>query len=131
MFWVLPDTVTKAWQLPGDRLRRQGPVQLPSADTQSPQPSHSAAPSPGQGAKRHPVQLPFDHSSLTAQEPSASPTAGPAVLFPARCSCWPGFISLFSAHCSHTTKCTVTRFPEAFRCTRPGRLWLAVFPSQG
>lgn len=50
-------------------------MQLPSADTQSPQPLHSAAPSPGQGAKRHLVQLPFDHSSLTAQEPSASPTA--------------------------------------------------------
>ena len=50
-------------------------MQLPSADAQSPQPLHSAARSPGQGAKRHPVQLQFHRSSLTAQEPSASPTA--------------------------------------------------------
>lgn len=50
-------------------------MQLSSADTQSPQPLHSAARSSGQGAKRHKVQLQFDHSLTTPREPSASPTA--------------------------------------------------------
>lgn len=48
---------------------------------------------------------------------------GPTILFPA----WRSVLarihfSLFSPSCSHIAKCTVTRFPKAFRCIQPGRL---------
>lgn len=53
---------------------------------------------------------------------------GPTVLFLAQCSV-PARInfSLFGSSCSHIIKCTVTRFPEAFRCIHPGRLQVATF----
>lgn len=50
------------------------------------------------------------------------------VLFLAWCSVLARIhFSLFSLNCRHIIKCTVTRFPEAFRCIQPGRLWIATF----
>lgn len=51
----------------------------------------------------------------------------PSVLFLAQCSLLAIHFFLFSSSCSHIIKCTVTRFPEAFRCIQPGRLWVAIF----
>lgn len=105
-------------------------MQLSSADTESPQPLHSAARSSGQGAKRHKVQLQFNHFGDTTVTFRFADCSDP--LFYSRHDALAGHgFSLFISSCSHTTKCTATRFPEAFRCTRPGRLWLAAFPSQG
>lgn len=55
---------------------------------------------------------------------------GPAVLFLAQCLVLARIhFSLFSSSCSHIIKCTVTRFPEAFRCIQPSRMWVATFLS--
>lgn len=51
---------------------------------------------------------------------------GPTVLFLAQRSVLARIhFSLFSSSCSHIIKCTVTRFPEAFRCIHPGRRQVA------
>lgn len=53
---------------------------------------------------------------------------GPTVLFLAQCSLLARtHFSQFSSSWSHIIKCTVTRFPGAFRRPQPGRLRVATF----